>query len=320
MHPAIASYQTIFQKYDPRTDASIDASDIDTSIEVFVTEAARHNNLALLKDIVEKSREITAVKNYVGQWLRGVTVAAILDKNTDVLLYLLETDVKSHDRSAGCLQLLRSLSLKEDLTDFDRMFDQIANHSWKLFPTATLGSSDFFLNLIARNEIARVKHVCQRYPLFVEDHHILNQTGVYACCHNSVDTLKYLLQQPYNVYNWTLWLVGSADAFTISPQTTCADMLLNSIPDNEKVNFYAELVERLQRVDKHEYLPFVAGVVIPHVLSLPLKQQKLLLNEMRYKTAGDFTAEISESVRGNLLKEKISKNLIVSQKSRTKKM
>lgn len=320
MHPAIASYQTIFQKYDPKTDVSIDASDIDTSIEVFVTEVAQHNNLALLKDIVEKSREITGIKNYVGQWLRGVTVAAILDKNTDVLLYLLETDVKSHDRSAGCLQLLRSLSLKEDLTDFDQIFDQIANHSWKLFPTTTLGSSDFFLNLIARNEIARVKHVCQRYPMFVEDHHILNQTGVYACCHNSVDTLKYLLQQPYNVYNWTLWLVGSADAFTLSPQTTCADMLLNSIPDNEKVNFYAEFVERLQRVDKHEYLPFVAGVVIPHTLSLPLKQQKLLLNEMTYKTAGDFTAGISESLRSNLLKQKISKNLIVSEKSRTKKM
>lgn len=320
MHPSIAPYQAIFKKYNPKEDTSIEASDMDTSIELFVTEVGRHNNLALLKDIIEKSREITAIKNCVGQWLRGVAVAALLDKNTDVLLYLLETDVKSHDRSAGCLQLLRSLSLKEDLADFDRVFDQIANHGWKLFPTTTLGSADFFLNLIARNEIERVKHVCQRYPMFVEDHHILNQTGVYACCHNSVDTLKYLLQKPYNVYNWTLWLVGSADAFTISPHKTCADMLLNAIPDNEKVNFYAEFVERLQRVDKHEYLPFVGGVVIPHMLSLPLKQQKLLLNEMKYKTAGDFNVEFSASLSSNLLKEKISKNLSLSEKSRAKKM
>lgn len=320
MHPSIAPYQAIFQKYNPKEDTSIEAADIDASIEVFVTEVGRNNNLELLKDIVEKSKEITPIKNFVWHWLRGITVAAILDKNTDVLLYLLETKVESHDRSAGCLQLLRSLTLKENLTDFDRVFDQIANHNWKLFPTSTLGSSDFFFNLIARNEIARVKYVCQRYPMFVEDPHILNQTGVYACCYNSVDTLNYLLQQPYDVYKWSLWLVGAADAFSVFPNTVCADMLLKAVPVNENVNFYAEFMERLQRSEKHEYLSFVGGVVIPHMLSMPLKQQRLLLNEIKYKTAGDFSREFSEALRSNLLKNKISRNLTLSEKSRAKKM
>lgn len=319
MHPVIAPYQVIFQKYDPSTDVSIAAADIDPSIEVFVTEAALHNNLALLKDIVEKAEQNESIKNSVHQWLRGVTVAAILNNHTDMLLYLLGTEIKVHDRSAGSLQLLRSLTLKDDLTDFDRVFDQIADHKWKLYPTSTLGSADFFLNLISRNEIERVKYVCHRYPLFVENEHILNSTGVYACFYNSEDTLNYLLEQPYDTYNWTLWLMGAADAFTTSSNTTCADIILNAIPTCEEVNFFAQMVERLQRTDKKEYLPFFE-VVLGHMLNLSLSDQKALLTEMKCLNPGMFVDECYQVLESNILNHKISNTVQPVTHTKTKKI
>lgn len=319
MHPSIAPYHAIFQKYNPKNDVSIDAADLDPSIEVFVTEVARHNNQVLLKDIIEKAEQTPTTKNYLQQWLRGATTAAILEKNTDMLLYLLETEMKVHDRSAGCLQLLRSLSLKDDLSDFDQIFDQIADHQWKLYPTTTLGSADFFFNLIGRNDIERVKHVCHRYPLFANDPHILNQSGVYACCYNSEETLKYLLEQPYETHNWTLWLMGSADTFTISSNTTCADLLLNAVPRYEKVNFFTQVVERLQRTDKKEYLPFL-DVVLGHMLNLSLNNQKELLDELKYQDTGVFVEQCSQALSSNLLNQKISRQIGCKSHTKTKKM
>lgn len=318
MHPSIAPYQEIFQKYNLKEDTSIDVADIDVSIEMFLTEVARHNNLPLLKDIIEKSKKNTTTKNCLQQWLRGATTAAILEKNTEMLLYLMETEVKVHDRSAGCLQLLRSLTLKDDLTDFDRVFNQIAAHKWKLYPTTTLGSAHFFFNLIGRNEIERVKHVCQHYVVFEKDQDILNQSGVYACYYNSEDTLKYLLQQPYETHNWTMWLMGAADSFAVCPNTTCTDMLLDAVPSYEKINFFTQVVERLQRTDKR-YLPFL-GVVLKHMLDLSLSDQKELLCELKYQNDGVFVHECSQALSSNLLNKKISKNLTHSEKSRTKKM
>lgn len=318
MHPVIAPYQTIFQKYNPSTDTSIEAKDISAIMEVFVTEVALHNNLALLKDIVEKAKQNESMKNSVHQWLRGVTVAAILNNHTDMLVYLLETEMKVHDRSAGSLQLLRALSLKDDLTDFDRMFDQIADHKWKLYPTSSLGSADFFFNLIARNEIQRIKHVCQRYPLFIENDHILNSSGVYACCYNSEDTLKYLLEQPYECHNWTLWLMGSADALVLSPNTLCADMLLKAIPMYEEVDFFTQMVERLQRTDKKEYLPFL-DVVLGHVLNLSLSDQNSLLGEIKYLD-GAFVDQCCQVLESNILNHKISKTVQPVTHTKTKKM
>lgn len=317
-HPSIAPYQAIFQKYNPKDDVSIDAADLDPWIEVFVTEVARHNNLVLLKDIIEKAKQNDTMKNFLGQWLRGATTAALLENNTDMLVYLLETEMKVHDRSAGSLQLLRVLSLKEDLNDFDRMFDQIADHKWKLYPTSSLGSADFFFNLISRNEIQRIKHVCQRYPLFIENDHILNSSGVYACCYNSEDTLKYLLEQPYETHNWTLWLMGSADAFVLSSNTICADMLLKAIPMYEEVDFFTQMVERLQRTDKKEYLPFL-DVVMGHVLNLSLSDQNSLLHEIKYLN-GAFVDQYCQVLESNILNHKISQNVAVSNQTKSKKM
>ena len=318
MHPAIAPYQVIFQKYNPSTDASIDAEDLSAIMEVFVTEVALHNNLALLKDIVEKAKQNESMKNSVHQWLRGATTAALLENNTDMLVYLLETEMKVHDRSAGSLQLLRSLTLKDDLSDFDRMFDQIADHKWKLYPTSSLGSADFFFNLISRNEIERVIHVRQRYPLFIENDHVLNSSGVYACCYNSEDTLKYLLEQPYDAHNWTLWLMGSADAFVLSPNTLCADMLLKAIPMYEEVDFFTQMVERLQRTDKKEYLPFL-DVVLGHVLNLSLSDQNSLLCEIKYLD-GAFVDQCFQVLESNILNHKISKTVQPVTHTKIKKM
>lgn len=319
MHPVIAPYQSIFQKYNPSKDTSIAATDIDPSIEVFVTEVARHNNLVLLKDIIEKAKQNDTMKNYLEQWLRGATTAALLEKNSDMLVYLLETEMKVHDRSAGSLQLLRVLSLKEDLSDFDRIFNQVANHKWKLYPTSTLGNADFFFNLISRNEIQRVKQVCERYPLFVENDHVLNSGGVYACCYNSEDTLKYLLEQPYEIHNWTLWLMGSADAFVLSPNTICADMLLNAIPMCEEVDFFTQMVERLQRTEKKEYLPFL-DVVLGHIVNLSLSDQKSLLHEMKFINSGVFVDQCCQVLESNILNHKISQNVSVSTQTKSKKM
>ena len=317
-HPLITPYQNLFKKYDPALDTRIDPNDMSPSMEVFLMEVVRHGNLVLLKDIFEKLEHTQSFKHLRTHWPSAAAMLATLEEKTDVLAYLMKDVVITHDRSGGCLQLLNILTLKNDLSHFDRIFQSISDKDYDLYLTSGMGTGGFVYNLIGRNERLRLERVHQSYPSLIESAEIISQSGVYACCFNSTETLNYFMQHPYNTYNWTLWLMGAADSYSISANTECANMILEAVPQKEKVKFFNQLMERLFASAKPGYLPFM-DVVIPYMLELPPRAQKELLTDLKLQKSR-FATAACDALENQRLKQKISKNITTSHTARAKKM
>ena len=317
-HPLIKPYQHLFEKYDPALDTSIDPSDMSPSMGVFLMEVVSHGNLVLLKDISEKFQHAPDVQRFETSWSMSATMLAALEEKSDVLGYLMKDVVFNYSRSGGCLQLLNALTLKSDLSHFDQIFQSISDKKFSLYPTSGHGTGGFVYNLVGRNERLRLEHVCQMYPSLLENAEILNQSGVYACCYHSTDTLQYLMQYPYDGYNWTLWLVGAADSYSLSANTECANMILDAVPQKEKVHFFNQLMERLERGGKNQYIPFM-DVIIPYMLELPTRAQKELLTNLKLQQ-NTFATTACDALKNQRLKQKISKKITTSPPTRAKKM
>jgi len=86
----------------------------------------------------------------------------------------------------------------------------------------------------------------------------------------------------------------------------------------EEVDFFTQMVERLQRTDKKEYLPFL-DVVLGHVLNLSLSDQNSLLGEIKYLD-GAFVDQCCQVLESNILNHKISKTVQPVTHTKTKKM
>lgn len=319
-HPFIEPYQKVFEKYDPALDTCIDESDMSAALAVFMVDVVSHGNTVLLNDLFEKLDKNPSMKGVHIYWSSSATMLATLEHKSDVLMYLMENVTTNYDRNSGALQLLKNLTFKEDLSHFDRIFQSISDKKYNLSTNSVLGTATFVYNLIARNEKQRLERVCNTYPSLLENAEILNQSGVYACYFNSADTLNYLLQKPYEVNNWTLWLMGAADSFSLDPNTDCAFALLDAVPEDKKTDFFIQFIERLEVSGKDVYLPFL-HVVAPSMLQLPLADQSKIVSRIKkHSTQGVFVQTCVDMLESHRLKDEITKHVTQISPSRTKKI